>query len=47
MQFNDDIKVLSRCPKCKEEVIKPQRFIIYCFECKCDMERIKIVKSVS
>ena len=47
MQFNDDINVLSRCPKCKDEVIKAQRFIVRCEDCKCEMDRIEIVKSNS
>jgi hypothetical protein len=34
--------ILNTCPKCKETQINEQRFIIYCRECNCEMERSEL-----
>jgi len=39
--------VRNVCPKCKDEVIKHQKFIVYCEDCRCEMERFPIEKPVS
>jgi hypothetical protein len=38
IEFNEKI-IKNTCPICGDIVYKPQKYIVWCYECMCEMKR--------